>query len=299
MPKYSWKAQYSENYIDKFQINGEIEKDNAIDQFQLFPWDKEINDYKRSTDNPTIPKIIFISDDQRQLQIEAVSSKGFTLEYFNFISNKCSEFYISNDFEKKNYTVEELIDFFFDSEIETHLKLTDILKEIIIEAKERKTPKNVEFVFNPKHYKTLGLSTFLLLGTSICLLLIDKIKGLDLPYILHIALIITWIPSFILHFTYYIKNYSAKVIIDSRNHELTYIKGSYKVSFDRDDIFRCQVTKTNSNKSSWDNYSYVWFILNDRTYISITCFITDPYDIVDALNCKYEEKPRSFPFLPI
>lgn len=47
-----------------------------------------------------------------------------------------------------------------------------------------------------------------------------------------------------------------------------------------------------------DDYSYVWFILNDRTYVVITHFIGDPYEIVETLNCKYEEKAASA-FLPI
>ena len=111
MSIYTWKTQHSESYSDQFRLRGVIDKDKAIDEFQLFPWDKEIDDYKRSIDNPTIPKIIFESDDERQLHIEAISLKGFTLEYSNFPTKKYSEFYISNDFEKKNYTVEEMMDF--------------------------------------------------------------------------------------------------------------------------------------------------------------------------------------------
>ncbi len=302
MSIYNWKTQYSENYSDQFQLKGMIDKDNAIDEFQLFPWDKEINDYKRSNDNPTIPKIIFESDDQRQLHIEAVSLKGFTVEYSNFASKKYSEFYISNDFEKKNYTVEEIIDFFFDNNIESHIQLKNIPTETSSSTKEEKklkTPVNMEFLYSPKHFKALGYSTFLWLGFSLGLFVLDKIKDFGLPVILYVFLILGWLPSFILHLTYIIKNKSAKVIIDTRNHELTYLKGSKEIKFNRDDIFRCQLTFSDSSRASWDNYSYVWFILNDGTYISITCFIADPYDIVSTLNCKYEEKMRSIPFLPI
>ena len=302
MSTYTWKTQYSENYQDEFQQKGIIEKDKAIDEFQIFPWDKEIDDYKRSSDNPSIPKIIFNSDDKRQLLIEAVSAKGYTIEYTNLATSKYSEFYISNDFNKNNYTVEELIDLFFDCDIEQHIKLKDISKESIVGEeieRKRKIPKNIEYHFNPKHLKTLGISTLLWLALSITLLVFNKILHKDIPLVFQIPFVFAWLPGIILHLTYYLKNQSAKVIIDTRNHELTYIKGAKEIKFNRDDIFRCQVTFADSSRASWNNYSYVWFILNDRTYISITCFIADPYEIVETLNCKYEEKTRGIPLLPI
>lgn len=302
MPTYTWKIQYSENYSDQFQQKGLIDKDKAVEEFQLFPWDKEIDDYKRRNDNPTIPKIVFDSDDKRQLVISSVSNKGYEVEYTNLTSNKYSNFYLSSDFEKKNYAPEEIIEFFFDNDIEQHLKLKDIPSIKTTNApeyKEKKTAKNVEFNFNPKHLKTFSWGSFMWLGISIGLFVIDKIKGDSLPIFVHIVLAFTWFPAIILHLTYYFKNNSAQVIIDTRNHDLTYIKGSKEIKFNRDDIFRCQVTSTKSGKATWDNYTYVWFILNDRTYVSITCFIADPYEIVETLNCKYEEAERSIPFLPI
>lgn len=302
MSNYTWKTQFTENYSDQFQQKGAISKEKAVEEFQLFPWDKEIDEFKRRKDNPTIPKIIFDSDDQRQLIISSVSNKGYEVEYTNRTSNKYSDFYLSSDFENKNYAPEEIIEFFFDKDIEPHLKLKDIPKPEIVpskEIKERKAPKNIEFVFNPKHFKTLGFFTFVWLGLSIALFVVDKTKGAHLPIIFHLFFALAWVPTILLHLTYYIKNYSAKVIIDTKNHELTYIKGSKEIKFDRDDIFRCQVTLNSSGRASWDNYSYVWFILNDKTYISITCFIADPYEIVDTLNCKYEEQTRSIPLLPM
>ena len=81
---------------------------------------------------------------------------------------------------------------------------------------------------------------------------------------------------------------------------ITYIQGDKEIKFDRDDIFRCQVTTGKSSLyTTVHNYSYVWFILNDSKHIVITCFVADPHEVVEALHCKYEEKERIFPFLPI
>ena len=87
------------------------------------------------------------------------------------------------------------------------------------------------------------------------------------------------------------KNRGVKVIIDTNNHVLTYRKGNYEIKFNRDDIFRCEIRKPTRTRYSTDhNYSLVWFILNDRTYVVITCFVGNPFQIVELLNCKSETK---------
>jgi hypothetical protein len=301
MTTYNWKIQLSEFYSDQFEDKGSIDKEKAIEAFQFFPWDKEVDDYKRGNDNPTAPRVIFNSPDKRVLDISTVNLKGFDIEYTNFLSKKYSEFYISNDFDKKNWTVEELIEFFFDNSLEEHIKLKNISEEKEKSepiTKEKKPSKNIEFNLKPKHLKTLGFSTFMWLGLSIALLIIDKIKDGHLPMFIHLLLIFSWLPTFILHLTYYLKNNNAKVTIDTKNHVLTYIKGGTEIKFNRDDIFRAQVTIVDSGRVSWTNYSYVWFILKDKRYVTVTCFIGDPYKIVGALNCKFEEQTRMIPLLP-
>ncbi|MDZ4665366.1 MAG: hypothetical protein SGJ15_10850 [Bacteroidota bacterium] len=106
MPPFTYKIQYAENFSDEFFQKGTIDKDKGLEEFQLFPWGKEIDEYVRSSNDPTIPKIIFNSDDNIQLIIEAVNNKDFSMEYSNFSSQKYSDFYISNDFEKKNLAPE-------------------------------------------------------------------------------------------------------------------------------------------------------------------------------------------------
>ena len=300
MPTYTWKIQFSEDYSDKFQQKGSIEKEKAVEEFQLFPWDKEIDDFKRRDDNPTVPKIIFNSDDQRQLIIETTNIKGYSVEYSNFVTNKFSDFYLSNNFEAKNFTAEEIIEFFFDNNIEPHIKLKDIPKEEkqLDEAAEKKKPKFTEFNYNPKHLKTIGFLPFIPIIGSIALLTVEKLKELGIFF--HLFLLCTWLPVFVLHLTYIIKNAGAKILIDTQNHELTYIKGSKEIKFSRDNIDYCQVTFGHSMKGVFfDNYSYVWFILKDKTHVVITCFVADPSLIAETLNCKFTEKLRSMPFLPL
>lgn len=298
MTTYTWKIQFSENYANEFKQKGTIDKEKAVEEFQLFPWDKEIDDYKRRDDNPTVPKIIFDSEDKRQLSISSTSNKGYEVEYTNFATNKCSDFYLSSNFEKKNYAPEEIIEFFFDNTLEQNVKLSDIIKPTVEEPKEKKTSKNIEFSFKPSLRPLFSFNFIVWLVLFVGYVILSA-KSSSFPKLGLLFFAITWPIPIIVHLTYYLKNAGAKVIIDTRNHDLTYIKGSKEIKFNRDDIFRCQVTFSRSSKMSMcDDYSYAWFILNDRTYVVITHFISDPYEIVETLNCKFEEKAAGA-FLPI
>ena len=301
MKTYNWKIQLSEFYSDQFEDKGAVDKEKAIEAFQFFPWDKELDDFKRRNDNPTAPRITFNSPDNRVLDISSVNLKGFNVEYNNIVTKKYSAFYISNDFDKKNWTIEELIEFFFDNSLEEHIELENIPdeKEKVEKAKtEKRSSKNIEFAFDPQHIKTLGFSTFMLLGLSITFLTLEKIKGEKLPILIHFLFLISWLPSFILHLTYFLRNNRAKVIIDVNNHDLTFIKGETEIKFNREEIFRTLVTTVDNSRLSWASYSYVWFILKDKRQVTITCFIDDPYKIVEKLNCKFEHRAKMIPILP-
>lgn len=253
---------------------------------------------KRRDDNPTTPKIIFDSADNRQLIISSTSNKGYEVEYTNNVTNKLSNFYLSSNFEKKNYTPEEIIEFFFDNSLEQHIKLTDIPKLAENAPKEKKSPKNVEFSFKPSLRPLLSFNLFFWLVLFVGYAILSA-KEPTFPKWALIVFALTWPIPIIVHLTYYIKNAGAKVIIDTRNHDLTFIKGSKEIKFNRADIFRCQLTFSKSSRMSMCyDYSYAWFILNDRTYVVITHFIADPYEIVETLNCKFEER-GSGAFLPI
>ncbi len=298
MQTYTWKIQFSEHYADEFKHKGTIDKEKAVEEFQLFPWDKEIHDYKRRRDNPTIPKIVFVSDDMRQLIISSTNNKGYEAEYINLGSNKHSDFHLSNDFEKKNYAPEEIIEFFFDNTLEQYVKLKDIPKPKADKPKEKVAPKTIEFHFRPSLKPLFSFNFFFWLVLFVGYAFLAA-KEPTIPKWGLLIFAFTWpIPIFV-HLTYYLRNAGSKVIIDSRNNELTYIKGSREIKFNRDDIFRCQVTYSKPSRFSMcDNYSYVWFILNDRKYVVITHFIAKPNEIVETLNCKFEVR-GSGAFLPI
>lgn len=298
MTSFTYKVQYTENFFDEYIQKGLVEKEKAVEEFQLFPWDKEIDEYLRRSDNPTIPKIIFNSDDNRQLIIEAVNTKGYAMEYSNFKAKKYSDFYISNDFEKKNLAPEEIIECFFDNTLELHLKLIDILEEETKQPKEEKIPKNIVFTFQPRHFDSLGYLVFVYMTISAIIFRVDQVNSKRLHIFAHFFLLFSWLPTFVLHITYYFKNRSATFTIDTENNEATYIKGSKQVNFKREDIFRCQVT-TAPHRQAWKNYSYVWFILHNGTYICITSFMAEPLEVVKVMSCKFEETERFVPLLPI
>lgn len=230
--------------------------------------------------------------------ISSTSNKGFEIEYTNLASNKESAFYLANNYEKKNYTPEEIIEFFFDNTIEQQLTLYDLHKPTAEEPKEKKGSKHLEFSFKPSLRPLFGFNFFFFLLLSVAYAVFAA-KEPAIPKWGLFAFVFTWpIPIFV-HLTYWFKNAGASVTIDTLNHNLTYIKGSNEIKFKREDIFRCQVTRSRSSSMSMcDAYSYVWFILNNNTHVIVTHFIADPYELVRELNCKFEEKAAGA-FLPI
>src|SRR5450432_185896 len=109
--------QYSNSYPDQFQDKGVVDKGGAMKEFELFPWKKQADDYEAQDDRdkdydadnegisttlnaPTVPKIIFKSD-ENQLIIATYGGKEFTMEeanfnieYANLFSKKYSAFTI-------------------------------------------------------------------------------------------------------------------------------------------------------------------------------------------------------------
>jgi hypothetical protein len=250
-----------------------------------------------------MPRILFISSDQKTLDISTNNLKGFHVEYSNLLSKKFSRFYVSNDFDNKDWTIEEIIEFFFDETLEPHLNLKHLHEEEPNDnanpvRQVKKTSRNIEFVHNPNHLKIFGYQAFFMLAFSASLLIIEQYKGIKLPIIIHVIGVLFWLPALILHLSYNLKNVSAKVIIDTKNHDLTYVKNGIEIKFNREDIFRAAIVTTGSGRTIWRSYSYAWFILKDKRYVVITSFIADPHLIVDALNCKFDEETRLIPFLP-
>jgi hypothetical protein len=300
MLTYKCRIQFSEDFSDQFKHKDIIDLPKAIEEFQLFPWDSEIKKYKTSNINSTVPKIIFDSNDQRQLSINAVSENGYNLEYMNFLANQYANVFISNDFYEQTLTTEEFIERFFNHTIELELKLDNISKDTKIFPLNNPNQKDIIFSFKPNLRPLISFNFFLWLIVSISYFIFSTNNTHEFSKLVNFCLLLTWPIPILLHLTYYFKNYKAKVIIDTNNKSLKYIKGSKEILFNRTEIFRCQLTTCKSSSLSLCNeYSYVWFILEDRTYILITCFIADPYKIVEALNCKFEENERIVPLLPI
>lgn len=293
------KYQYSTFETDEYQEKGVVDKEKAVEEFQFFPWDKHIDNFRKEPGHYIVPNISFISDSGCMLNISCRSLKGFDFTYSNS-KKEYAEFYISNDFEKNNWTAEDMICFFFDQEIEDKINLkapitNRIENEFPISEKKQQKPQIIEFEFNPDFF---SLANFLSLAWVcfcgfLCIIVSEKQSG-AIPGFVLIG-IVGSTPVF-LSITYAIRNFGARVTIDVRNRSLTYSKGKRSIIFNRKDLFRCQYTY--GKRSPFDSFSYAWFILEDGKYIVITHMITDPLAVIEALNCKYEAAERGTPFLP-
>ncbi|MCC6372992.1 MAG: hypothetical protein IT236_18460 [Bacteroidia bacterium] len=302
MMEHTWQTQSHTSFSDEFVSKGAISRESAIEAFQTFDWENEIAGYKKSNDKSTTPKIIFNAGNQCQLIIEATNELGYNLSYSNFASHKLAEIYVSNDFEKNPVTVEELIDLFFEGNIEPELKLSDlVITETANELQNNEsTHNNVVFNYSKNHFRFFSPRAFLWLVLALVYARLMYLKTLAIPVFSALVLVLIFLMPVFIHLQYLFKNYAARVMIDKDNHELSFIKGGKEIRFNRSDIFRCQYTiGKHSTLSTTHNYSYVWFILNDGRYICITCFVAKAEELLAAINCKYEIKYRLLPFLPV
>lgn len=308
MSTYTCKLQRVNFSSDQFQDKGTVAKEKAVSLFKLFPWDEPFKG-DREEDDPPIPKLIFNSEDERQLIIYVTSWEDatFAIEYANFRTNAYSDFLITSDSKDNGWTVKTMIEFFFENTIEAQLEMSATVpeqtqalkrdeKKIETAKGERSKRPDIKLDFRPKHFRVIGFYTFFWMGISILLVY------LGIPIGVQLLLTLAWLPAIFLHITYYLKDSGVQVIIDPRKQILTYRKGPGEIKFGLNDIVTCKIIKVvtwTKSRSSWDNYSYVWFTLKDGANVTITCLLADPLAIVETLNCNFEIKKKVFPLLPM
>jgi hypothetical protein len=291
-------------FIDQIEVKGQVNLDQAIDIFQTFPFADQFKELREREITSCFPTISFKSADKKILSIWAEDEARFSFHYEN--ETQISNFYISNDFGKnpEGLSVEEFIELFFNETIEKELDLINkveqnVRHEINSANKNSSGTNIIVFSFRDTLKYKLYLWTLPWLAFALIFFRIDANSNFELGWQMHLAISFLWLPSTILHVTYWLKNKDAEVSINTKSKILTYEKGGQQIEFKRDDIHHCEINETRSYKAPWKYYRYVWFVLKDKRQIVITNFITEPESIVNALLPNYKVEKRSIPFLPI
>lgn len=289
-------------FEDQFEDKGNVNLDTAIQLFQDFEFTEQLKEAKKLETESCLPTIIFESNNRKKLTISAYDENGFSLHYENI--EKEAEFFISNNFEENpsGILAEEFIEMFFEQTIENELVLENKKKIVEDEKKEINKSKNtnsVTYSFNDK-----GKLRYFLWSTpwvifSILFVYFNLTSNLKIEWYYLIILCLFWIPALIVHISYWFKNKNVRVIIDRNEKTLTYEKNGEIIKFNRSDIKRCELNHSSFSRSTMIDYSYLWFILNDKRKVVITNFVTEPENIINALNLKYTSEKRTVPFLPI
>lgn len=306
--KYTCNIKKAHFFIDQIEELGKVSLSQAIKIFQNFPFKDQFKEVNNRELTSCFPTISFNSEDGKVLIIWAKNDKGFFIHYDN--GNQVSNFYLSYDFEinPQGITVEEYIDFFFKQNIESKLKLTNKNTNIVDEEDidndaENEIQKVQSDIITFSFSNTKKINSFLwilpFLAISCYIFKIDFDNNFDLGLKLHLLLSLLWLPTVIIHITYWLKNRDSVVIIDIKEKRLIYKKGTKIINFNREEIDNCEINKSSSRIASWGQYCYILIVLKDKRQIVITNFITEPNNIINSLNLNYKVDIRIIPFLPL
>jgi hypothetical protein len=303
---FTCNIQKVDFFIDQIEEKGQVNLDQAIDIFQNFPFDDQLKEASKRELMSSLPTVTFKSEDGSTLSIWAENDKGFSFHYDN--GKQCSNFYLSNNFEEnpQGIAAEEFIELFFKKTIEQELDLIEIEEENnededeIPETHKKASKSNiVTFSFSDTVKYKLYLWTLPWLGLALLLFKVDAEHNFEMGWGAHLLFAFFWLPSTIIHLSYWLRNNGAVVSINTSTKTITYEKDGQQIKFTRNDIHHCEINETRSYNAAWINYRYIWFVLKDKRQVVITNFITEPENIIDALKPHFKVDKRTIPFLPI
>lgn len=296
--KFTCEIQKVDFFIDQTEEKGQVNLDQAIEIFQNFPFDEQLKEARERELTSCLPTVSFKSEDRKTLGIWAEDDKGFFIHYDN--GNQFSDFFISNDFEQnpQGLAVEEFIELFFQENIESELCLINKVEET--KPKNHAVNSNlIAFSFSDTKKIKFYLWTFPYLAFALFLFKVDAGNNFVIGWGIHLFFSIFYLPSTLLHLSYWLKNDGAIVTIDTKGKILAYEKNGQEVKFNRNDIYNCVITEPRSYKAPWNSYRYIWFVLKDKRQIVITNFITEPENIISSLKPNFKVERRTIPFLPL
>ena len=311
MTKFFFTYQLCKFYPDEFSQALELNKESAIVEFQSYDWERQVSIFKNSSGNVCVPKIIFNDTSGKTLKIIAVDDKQYFLHYQNSATMEEADFSVSTEFTSSSQTVEDFIDLFFESKIESVLKLTSIKNALAADTETNHSEDNsittendsktiLSFAFKGNTLQAVSVRTYLRLALVLVYWRLYAMGEMKLSLLGLVILCYLALVPIYLHLSYYFKSTGIGVQIDKTGHQIDLLKNDTKISFTRDDIFRCEIVSGKaSGFSIAEKYSYVWFVLHNGKRYVITNFVAPPEQVVESLQCKFDIKLRTVPFLPL
>ncbi|MFA8434274.1 MAG: hypothetical protein ACEPOZ_07135 [Marinifilaceae bacterium] len=293
MMKY--RIQKVDFFSDQYEDKGQISSEEAIEVFQSFPFDQQFAEMRNRKMTSCFPKIIFERECGAFLTIYAENEDGFYFKYENTDSE--SDFFISNNYNPNSVegkeTPEDIIDFFVSNRLESKLSLRS--KKNI----EDDNNQTIKYKYRKrKEYKHWAWAILFILSTGTLALFVDEMN-MDIALYVYAFFSLYWLPSLVLFFSFYLKNRNATVTIDKVEKTLSYEDSNARITFNRDDIKKCEINRTRAKRKFSNAFKYLWIVLKDNKEVLITNFIAEPENIIEDLNLHYSIDKRVVPFLPI
>jgi len=292
--KFYWKTKRIESFQDEFEEKGLINCEQAVSIFQTYPWEENVKKSLNDGISYSLPTIVFYNEKNEQLEIGTTDLSSFDLFFFN--TSHYAQLRISNDFSlnPEGVSVEDFIELFFNGEMQEKVHLEPIpLNETIILENELNV---IEYDFNKNSFLKIKISFsifFFINIFSFFFFFNNEIysKNLSIALILHIIILLFWLPSIYLFYTYYIKNNNAILKVDSKLNTIEYADRKQNLKFNKRDINFCILFRKVGKESIIHDFKYLRIDLKNGESIWITSLLGNVEKIIESLNlrCKIND----------
>lgn len=282
------------------ESTGTVNVHGALRLFWDFPFDEGMPAAGKRRKNSRIPTLSFEDDEGNRLNVWSETIEKFRIHYCKSDGRKADLLLDRHEMKMKHADqVPDFIRLFFKRKIEFWLTFSPQGQggndQVAVSEKDTR-----EFLFKDvRKFRFIRFSLFFLVVIGLPLFFFDLFNGFEMGVGLHLLCSFYWLPGIIFHFSYWIKNHDAKLIVNTQEKTLEYIKGMRHVIIKQEDVHHCELREAMSGRAPWAEYCYLWIVLKNSRQIVVTNYLADPGEVLRLLKWPFELNRKGFPFLLI
>ncbi len=286
--KYKCYLQHVESLPDVEEEVGEVNLEQAIQAFNDYPWEEQLEKADKRAMTSTLPTISFKSDENRILGIWTKNNEHFELHYEN--ETHYSDFSISYDLtiNQEGFSVEDFIVLFFEDKVETYLTLK--------KKKERQERRKANFILRleTKHQGKFFIPILVWLLVDSVAFYATEFNELLFP---NIMVLLLWLIPTLLYVNYWIINKDTVVEVKGKNANIKFSNGQVSLLFTRMDVASSKLVVTRSFLAPWSLMSYLRITLKGGEVVFLTSLLGEIEAMLNGLDIHYQHERSVLPFL--
>ncbi len=291
---FKWKIQRVESEYNTYEEKGEIDFSRAIDEFQNFPWEEQIELMKESkSEFENAPIIIFYNDRNQKIIISISDFEAFNISYESGSKYAYLKIFSDINKNKENICAEDVIAIFFEGKFE---EIFECIEVEDTEEPQEPIKKNIVFRFKIKNTYDGIFSLFVsLMIFSVGLMGLWLIYIGDRDNIWMVGLFMASfsfvfsLPGIILFFVYLRLNHDSTFIIDKDSNTFVYRDSKKELKFTKKEIDFCKLRYVENERRPWADYSCIIIKLKNGQKLYLSFFMGETDAILHEMNIRYEK----------